>query len=178
MKERIINILAVFSTGAMICMFCFIKLVMLHHEQEEAKSFDTVATVVETETDAEAEEEVYDITLAPIEEETTTETHFDETTQNEYEIDGAIYTVTAYCGCVKCCGKTDGITATGTQATEGRTIAVDPSVIPYGTIVYINGQAFVAEDCGGAIKGRRIDMFFNTHEAALEWGVRQCTVTY
>ena len=42
------------------------------------------------------------------------------------------FTLTAYCPCMKCCGKTDGITSTGTTATEGRTIAVDPLVIPYG----------------------------------------------
>lgn len=79
-------------------------------------------------------------------------------------------TATAYCPCVKCCGKSDGITATGTKATAGRTIAVDPSVIPYGTEVIINGNAYVAEDCGGAIKGNSIDIFFDTHEEALLFG--------
>jgi len=39
------------------------------------------------------------------------------------------FTVTHYCPCEICCGKTDGITYTGTQATEGRTVAVDPEVI-------------------------------------------------
>ena len=47
------------------------------------------------------------------------------------------FKLTAYCPCMKCCGKTDGITATGTTATEGRTIAVDPRVIPYGSTVTI-----------------------------------------
>ena len=79
-------------------------------------------------------------------------------------------TATAYCPCKKCCGKTDGITATGTQATAGRTIAVDPSIIPYGTEVIINGNTYVAEDCGGAVKGKDIDIFFNTHEEALQFG--------
>lgn len=79
-------------------------------------------------------------------------------------------TATAYCPCKKCCGKTDGITATGTQATAGRTIAVDPSIIPYGTEVIINGHTYIAEDCGGAVKGKDIDIFFNTHEEALQFG--------
>lgn len=82
------------------------------------------------------------------------------------------FKVTAYCPCVKCCGKEDGITATGTVATAGRTIAVDPTVIPYGSRVILNGVTYIAEDCGGAIKGNKIDMFFDTHQEALEWGVR------
>lgn len=82
---------------------------------------------------------------------------------------------TAYCDCVKCCGKTDGITATGTKATAGRTIAVDPSVIPYGTEVIINGNTYIAEDCGGAVDGNEIDIFFNTHEEALNFGRRTLT---
>lgn len=83
------------------------------------------------------------------------------------------YRITAYCPCEKCCGSwADGITATGTIATEGRTIAVDPDVIPLGSIVEINGVEYVAEDVGGAIKGDRIDLYFNSHEDALEWGVQ------
>lgn len=92
-----------------------------------------------------------------------------------------LYKVTAYCPCEQCCGKTDGITATGTTATQGRTIAVDPSVIPYGSVVYFEGMdgcigGYVAEDCGGAIKGNRIDLFCEDHETALEWGVREMEV--
>ena len=83
------------------------------------------------------------------------------------------YRITAYCACEKCCGAwADGITYTGTEATEGRTIAVDPDVIPLGSIVEINGAEYVAEDIGGAIKGDRIDLYFNSHQDALEWGVQ------
>lgn len=85
---------------------------------------------------------------------------------------------TAYCPCVKCCGKTDGITATGTKATAGRTIAVDPDVIPYGTEVIINGHTYVAEDCGGAINKNDIDIFFDTHEEALQFGRQVLTAYY
>lgn len=96
------------------------------------------------------------------------------------------YTITAYCPCEKCCGKTPedpwyGITATGTRATQGRTIAVDPTVIPYGSVVYFEGPeglvtGYVAEDCGGAIQGNRIDLYFDSHQEALEWGVREMEV--
>ena len=88
------------------------------------------------------------------------------------------FTITAYCPCKRCCGKDPsdpryGITATGTTATEGRTIAADPSVLPYGTVVYIDGQAYTVEDCGSAIKKNRIDIFFAEHEEALQWGVQE-----
>ena len=83
---------------------------------------------------------------------------------------------TAYCDCFKCCGKTDGITATGTKATAGRTIAVDPSVIPYGAEVIINGHTYIAEDCGSAVKGNAIGIFHETHEAARQFGRQRLTV--
>lgn len=51
------------------------------------------------------------------------------------------------------------MTSTGVIAQEGRTIAVDPAIIPYGTIVVINGQEFIAEDCGGAVQGNVIDIY-------------------
>ena len=50
------------------------------------------------------------------------------------------FTVTHYCPCEICCGKTDGITFTGTQATEGRTVAVDPDVIPLGSTRVYSGR--------------------------------------
>jgi len=81
--------------------------------------------------------------------------------------------VTAYCPCSKCCGEwADGNTYTGTKATANRTIAVDPDVIPLGTKVEIDGREYIAEDIGGAVDGERVDIFFNSHEEALEWGVQ------
>ena len=86
------------------------------------------------------------------------------------------FKLTAYCACEKCCGKSDGITATGTKATANRTIAVDKTIIPYGTIVIINGNEYVAEDTGGAIKGNIIDIFFDDHKEALNFGVQYADV--
>lgn len=96
------------------------------------------------------------------------------------------FTITYYCACRMCCGKEEsnpnyGITATGTLATEGRTVAVDPSVIPYGTeirIIYPDGEqrTYISEDCGGAIKGNRIDVFMETHEKALKAGIKTAEV--
>jgi 3D (Asp-Asp-Asp) domain-containing protein len=97
-------------------------------------------------------------------------------------IDLGEFKITHYCPCPKCCGEwADGITSTGTVATEGRTIAVDPSVIPYGSevlLVYEDGTTatYLAEDCGGAIKGNRIDVFMDDHAAAWDAGVKYAEV--
>ena len=86
------------------------------------------------------------------------------------------FTATAYCPCYECSEGWGDSTSTGATAKEGRTIAVDPKVIPYGTTVIINGKEYVAEDCGGAIKGNKIDIYFDTHEETLEWGKREVEV--
>jgi uncharacterized protein YabE (DUF348 family) len=86
-----------------------------------------------------------------------------------------LYKVTAYCACKKCCGKTNGITASGTKATAGRTIATDGK-FAFGTKLSINGTTYVVEDRGGAIKGSKIDMYFDSHAEALAWGVKYLPV--
>ena len=97
-------------------------------------------------------------------------------TQDMYGACLGNFKITYYCACEKCCDKADGITATGTRVEEGRTIAVDPSVIPYGTKVIIGGHVFTAEDCGGAIKQNHIDIYVNSHEEAQALGVTTAQV--
>lgn len=83
-------------------------------------------------------------------------------------------TATAYC--------LKGTTASGTQSRYGA-IAVDPSVIPLGTKMYIvsddgkwiYGYA-TAEDTGGAIKGNKIDLFYDSYDTCIQFGRRSCTV--
>lgn len=82
---------------------------------------------------------------------------------------------TAYCPCDKCSDGYGRATATGKTATAGRTIAVDPKIIPYGSKVTINGNTYIAEDCGGGIKGAKVDIFFDTHAETLKWGKRTVT---
>ena len=74
------------------------------------------------------------------------------------------------------------ITATGTVAHVGG-IAVDPTVIPYGTKMYIISKAgawaygyAVAEDCGGGIKGNKVDLFLDTYDECIEFGVRNALI--
>jgi 3D (Asp-Asp-Asp) domain-containing protein len=62
------------------------------------------------------------------------------------------------------------VTASGTKARKG-TIAADTRKFPFGTIMYIEGYGYGrVEDRGGAIKGNHIDLYFRTHQQALEWG--------
>ena len=82
----------------------------------------------------------------------------------------------AYCSCEICCGKTDGKTASGKMATAWHTVAAGNDY-PIGTIIYIpalvdkpNGGWFVVEDRGGAISNEKLDVFFNTHEEAIQFG--------
>ena len=78
--------------------------------------------------------------------------------------------VSAYCACSKCCGKTNAITASGTYATAGRTIAA-PSNYKFGTKIELEGMGtYVVEDRGGAITGNKIDVYFNSHSEALAFG--------
>jgi 3D (Asp-Asp-Asp) domain-containing protein len=100
--------------------------------------------------------------------------------------------VTGYCPCGICCGwerrwfglgppvysygpnrgqrKIVGQTASGTRARRG-TVAADTSVLPFGTIVYVEGYGWGrVEDRGGAIRGNKLDLFYRSHRQALEWG--------
>lgn len=98
------------------------------------------------------------------------------------------FKLTAYCSCYKCCGKwaynrpkdENGkeivYGSIGEKLIAGTSIAVDPSVIPYGSEVVINGKLYIAQDCGGAIKGNRIDVYFDDHDEALKFGVQYANV--
>lgn len=88
---------------------------------------------------------------------------------NEYK---GKFKATFYCPCVKCVGNKKIIkTATGNIPISNKTIAVDSSIIPLHSIVYIpNYGYFVAEDTGNAIKGNKIDIFVDSHEEALKQG--------
>lgn len=119
------------------------------------------------------------------------------------DVPSGIYTavITAYCPCVKCCGdyegKIRGKTASGKMAQPLRTLAA-PKNIPFGAEVYIvegdggggrlaKGVCLgIVEDRGGAISWRtskttgkpvlRLDVYFRTHDEALEFGVRSAEV--
>lgn len=94
------------------------------------------------------------------------------------------FRITAYCHCEQCCGKwakdrpvdEDGsimvFTASGDLAIEGVTIAADTSILPFGTEVIIDDVRYIVQDRGRVIKDNRIDVYFENHQDALEFGVQ------
>ena len=104
--------------------------------------------------------------------------------QNAVKIENV--TMTHYCICKKCCGKSPddpgyGITASGRKATPYVSVAVDPDVIPLGADVlvdYGDGEIhyYRADDTGGAVKGNHIDLCVGSHQEAIELGVKTVTV--
>ena len=90
------------------------------------------------------------------------------------------FEITAYCGGT-CCSSGTGITASGNVAEEGKTIGVDPDIIPLGSkvkIVFSDGTEHVyrADDTGSAINGNIIDLYMESHEDALVFGRQTCKV--
>lgn len=86
------------------------------------------------------------------------------------------FSITAYCPCSICCGKwADGMTATGIPAEPG-IVAVDPDVIPLGSIVVIGCQEYMAADTGSGVKGMHIDICTDSHDAAVAFGVQAADV--
>lgn len=88
------------------------------------------------------------------------------------EISLGVFKITHYCNCSICCGQYAGMgkTASGAKLQEGITIAIDPNIIPYGTKIMINGNTYIAQDCGGGVKGNHIDIYCSTHKEALAKG--------
>lgn len=86
------------------------------------------------------------------------------------------FTLTFYCPCYQCSDGWGHQTASGATAVEGVTVAVDPRVIPYGTRLRINGREYIAQDCGGSIKGRKIDVFMESHKECLRNGIQKAEV--
>ncbi|MHC4123194.1 MAG: 3D domain-containing protein [Planctomycetota bacterium] len=89
--------------------------------------------------------------------------------------------VTAYCPCPKCCGNySDGVTANGHKISSGDRFVAADKMYPFGTEMiipdYNSSEAVKVLDRGGVIRGNRLDVFFNSHQEALEWGVRYLNV--
>ena len=94
-------------------------------------------------------------------------------------------TLTAYCPCFSCCGeysmnRPNGIvyTASGAEAQAYHTIAVDTDVIPLGAWVEIDGHTYHAEDVGGGVCGNHIDVYFDSHDDAVEFGRQMANVRW
>lgn len=85
------------------------------------------------------------------------------------------YKLTYYCSCSKCCGKSDGITASGKKAQEGITVASNS--LPLGTKISIDGHVYEVQDRGG-MASNVIDIFVSSHQKALNLGVKYNVPVY
>lgn len=91
-------------------------------------------------------------------------------------VDMGDFKLTAYCPCEKCSQGHGYKTSTDKTAQEGKTIAVDPDVISYGSKVLIGDTVYIAEDCGTDVKGDHIDIFMENHEATKKFGIKHAHV--
>ena len=84
-----------------------------------------------------------------------------------------VFYITHYCPCSRCCGYGGGrVTASGTRPTAGRTVGVNRRLIRFGTKLKVgNKWGYVAEDTGGGIGWKHLDIFCSNHRAALRAGV-------
>jgi 3D (Asp-Asp-Asp) domain-containing protein len=113
--------------------------------------------------------------------ESNTESNIESNTEQPEEWQSIQMRVTAYCPCPKCCGEySDGVTACGHEIQPGDTFVAADRRYPFRTEMlipgYSNSQPVKVLDRGGAIKGNRLDVFFATHQDALEWGVKYLEV--
>lgn len=87
------------------------------------------------------------------------------------------FKITYYCACEQCCGKTDGITASGVKAQEGVTVAADTSILPFGTKIYIKGIGWrTVQDRGGSIKGNKLDIYISSHNDPMPYNIQNLDV--
>jgi 3D (Asp-Asp-Asp) domain-containing protein len=157
--ERTIKICAI----SILCTSIFWTCIFSAYGQAEAigETTETIS-VVETTTEA-TTEETTDIPLTTVKAEDIPD-----------YTDLGTFKLTAYCACSRCCGKSDGITASGKKATANHTVAADTSLIPFGTELMINGETYVVEDTG--VRGMVIDIYFDSHEEAQGFGVKYAKV--
>ena len=82
------------------------------------------------------------------------------------------FSISHYCSCPICTSTPKGSrTATGHIPREGRTVAVDTKLIPLHSVIYVEGLGtFVAEDVGGGVKGKHLDIYIDDHQRALSLG--------
>lgn len=155
--ERTIKICAI----SILCTSIFWTCIFSAYGKAEAMEETTeIGSVVETTTEA-TTEETTDIPLTTVK--------FEDIP--DYTELGT-FKLTAYCACTECCGKDDGITASGKKAKANHTVAAKG--FPFGTELYINGETYVVEDRG--VGSGVIDIYFESHNEAENFGVKYAKV--
>lgn len=134
-----------------------------------ATAEDTTSDYTENENESESVD--YTDIETPIEQEVPQEEYTEDTSSNGEYL--GTYTLTAYCGCESCNGGNTRITAMGVEPSEGWTVACNS--LPLGTQISINGSTYEVQDTGNMDDGT-IDIFMNSHDEALNFGVQSADV--
>lgn len=179
MKNKIISYAIIFIAMITVINIDFTK---LNTNEIESNNIVITEQIIENEENLEKIEETTEkeVIQEPVVTEKPANSKTQVTSRGNSTVNGktnlGTYTLTAYCACAKCCGKTNGITASGKKAVSGHTVAA-PSNFPFGTKLEINGKIYTVEDRGGAIQGKRLDIYFDSHQEALNFG-RKTAVVY
>ena len=190
MRKGLIEGIGCFMFGAVIALMFIAIILVKDQESEDVPKYEPTPEVIEKEepTISVTDKVVTKEPIKPIEVIEEVEDPIEEIIEEEI-IDKeylSVFTVTAYCSCQKCCGQWSlnrpvdefgneiVYGALGTVLEAGKSVAVDPDVIPLGSAIEINGVTYIAEDTG--VKGNHIDLYYNSHEDALIWGVQELEV--
>lgn len=157
----------------------FTSAVLVHSLPTSQPNDSTEEKVVENVAEGTAEVTAFEVNKPTSSQPSSSEpTTSPEPIATSYAYIGQEFTITHYCGCSVCCGKwSSGSEDTaygckGDKLTPYYSIATDPNVIPYGTIVHDqHGNEYKAVDTGSAIKGNKIDLFVGDHQEALNLGI-------
>lgn len=169
--------LALLTNAALILTFIILTITVLCVDAESSDTEEAYAPVV-VEIIPGVEDSVPGVDVnAEAQEPVTYEDWF-----RENAISAGEFKLTHYCAEERThiCGTGDGITSTGVPVTPYWTCAVDPSVIPYGAEVMVDYgdrvEFWKAQDCGGSVKGNHLDLAVESHDEALEMGIKSATV--
>ena len=86
-----------------------------------------------------------------------------------------IFRISGYCGCERCSGN-NVYTYSGVLSQANHTLSADLDLFPVGTKLWIGGIVYTVEDMGGGIDGDRLDIYFDTHEESLDYGLKNVEV--
>ena len=140
--------------------------ILAQRQAQAAASQQQAASTADTTTSQSSQESASTSTQQPSAPSSTVTEESQQTSSGNGNTYLGRFRLTGYCPCAQCCGKSDGITASGTTATAGRTVAMGG--VPLGTKLMINGTVYTVEDRGTSYG--HVDIFFNSHSEALQFG--------
>jgi len=143
-----------------------------HYEVTIENGQEVTRKLLKTETVQKSEDRVVALGTKVVQTSTTVASRGNDSVSKEFYVNSTAYTAN--------CNGCSGTTATGVNLKanpNAKVIAVDPSVIPLGTKVYVEGYGYaVAADTGSAIKGNKIDVFLSSKSAAYRWGSKRVKI--